>query len=181
MELQKILKRFKNLDSSLEKAYKKDIKQIIQNILEEYDVFYKNTSDKVALEEFNNIFTEEEDPICLGISKNGNKCCRKSQPFSEYCKIHFYLKFNRKLNKEENNIFIINENDNKNVEKIELLKESTFTDDINRRQDMEKIFIEDSFYYKDKEFIYDTSNFNKVGYIQNEQVFLTDDPFILGI
>ena len=100
MELQKLLKRFKNLDSSLEKAYKKDIKQIIQNILEEYDVFYKNTSDKVTLEEFNNIFTEEEDPICLGISKNGNKCCRKSQPHSNYCKMHFYLEFNKKLNEE---------------------------------------------------------------------------------
>jgi Fe-S-cluster containining protein len=171
MELQKLLKRFKNLDSSLEKAYKKDIKQIIQNILEEYDVFYKNTSDKVTLEEFNNIFTEEEDPICLGISKNGNKCCRKSQPHSNYCKMHFYLEFNKKLN-EENNIFIIN----KNVEKTEILNKGTLPS-----IDMEKIFIEDSFYYKDKEFIYDTSNFNKVGYIQNEQVFLTDDPFILGV
>lgn len=172
MELQKLLKRLKNLDNNVDNAYKKDIKQVIETILKDYDVFYKNTSDKVSLDEFNDIFTEQEIPICLGISKNGNKCCRKPQLYSDYCKIHFYLEFNKKLNEKlseksnENNIIIINENNEKtNMEKT----------------NMEKIFIKDSFYYKDNHFIYDVSDLNKVGYIENEEFFLTDDPFILGI
>ena len=47
---------------------------------------------------------------------------------------------------------------------------------------LEKTFINDSFYYHDKSFIYDKESLEKVGYIENENDFiLTDDPFILEI
>lgn len=177
MELQKVLKRIKNLDTNIEKSYKKDVKQIIETILKDYDVFYKNTSDKVSLDEFNDIFTEKEIQICLGISKNGNKCCRKPQLYSDYCKIHFYLEFNKKLNEKLNE-----KSNNQNI--ITIIDENNTTDkynEIKEKTNMEKIFIEDAFYYKDDNYIYDVSNLNKVGYIQNEEFFLTDDPFILGI
>lgn len=186
MELQKISKRFENLQDHLEKAYTKDIKQIIENVFKEYNILYKDSSEPVSIETFLNNFlfsVKEEIPICLGISQNGNKCCRKSQPHSNYCKIHFYLEFkdkeNRKLSEKNftQEIFIID-------------KKDTNTENL---KDLEKIFIEDTFYYKDNQFIYDTINFEKVGYIDigidndidnsndNGKFILTDDPFILGI
>jgi hypothetical protein len=103
MELQKISKRFENLQDHLEKAYTKDIKEIIKNVFKKYDILYKNTSEPVLFDSFLNNFlfsVKEEIPICLGISQNGNKCCRKSQPYSNYCKIHFYLEFKNKNEKK---------------------------------------------------------------------------------
>jgi hypothetical protein len=185
MELQKISKRFENLQDHLEKAYTKDIKEIIQNVFKEYDILDKNTSDPVSFDTFLNKFlfsVKEEIPICLGISQNGNKCCRKSQPYSNYCKIHFYLEFKNKVNNKllENNstegIFIIDKQNN---------EKDTNTENTENIKNLEKIFIEDTFYYKDNQFIYDTVNFEKVGYIDNvngnDNLILTDDPFILGI
>jgi hypothetical protein len=173
MELQKISKRFENLQNTLEKAYKKDIKEIIQKVFTEYDICYKNTSESVEMDTFINHFlfnSKEEIPICMGISKNGNKCCRKPQSNSNYCKIHFYLHFNQKTH-VENHIYIIDEH--KEIKKDDKLEKDL--------KNLEKIFIEDTFYYKDNEFLYDINNFQKVGYIENDQPILTDDPFILGI
>jgi hypothetical protein len=175
MELQKISKRFENLQDHLEKAYTKDIKKIIQDVFKEYDVFYKGTSDTVSDETFLNKFlfnVKEQVPICLGISQNGNKCCRKSQPYSNYCKVHFYLEFKNKQSKQNEQsdsvIFVINKESKETFENKEIF------------ENKEKIFIEDSFYYKDNQFIYDTLTFEKVGYIDNTDTpILTDDPFIL--
>lgn len=174
MELQKISKRFENLQDHLEKAYTKDIKEIIQNIFKEYDILYKNTSEPVLFDSFLNNFlfsVKEEVPICLGISQNGNKCCRKSQPYSNYCKIHFYLEFKNKNKK----------NSLENTSTIEYINKEKQEVEIENIKDLEKIFIEDSFYYKDNRFVYNITNFEKVGYINNDTPVLTDDPFILGI
>ena len=109
---------------------------------------------------------KEQVPICLGISQNGNKCCRKSQPYSNYCKMHFYLEFrNKKSEKSICNESICIINNKQNLE---------------NKENLEKIFIEDSFYYKDPHFISDTTTFEKVGYIDTVGApILTDDPFIL--
>ena len=169
MELQKISKRFQNLQDHLEKAYNSDIQKIIQDVFKEYDIFYKGTSDPVSDETFLNNYlfnVKEQVTICLGISQNGNKCCRKSQPYSNYCKMHFYLEFrNKKSEKSICNESICIINNKQNLE---------------NKENLEKIFIEDSFYYKDPHFIYDTTTFEKVGYIDTVGApILTDDPFIL--
>jgi predicted transport protein len=178
MELQKISKRFENLQDHLEKAYTKDIKEIIKNVFKKYDILYKNTSEPVLFDSFLNNFlfsVKEEIPICLGISQNGNKCCRKSQPYSNYCKIHFYLEFKNK-NEKKNSL--------ENTSTIEYINKEKQEVEIENVKDLEKIFIEDSSYYKDNQFVYNTT-FEKVGYINNdngnEKPVLTDDPFILGI
>ena len=180
MELQKISKRFKNLEEHLKKAYKKDVTEIIMEIFEKYDILYKNSNNTVKYKEFLDHFIngleDKKENICLGISQNGNKCCRKAQDNSNYCKVHFYLEFrNKEDNQKRDTIFIINENNKDNKFDV-------------KKQNLQKVFIEDSFYYKDDKFIYDTFkntdgtiNYQKVGYIENNKLILTDDPFILGI
>jgi hypothetical protein len=175
MELQKVSKRLEKLRDNLEKAYTKDIKQIIENIFKEYTILHKGTCDTVSEELFLNKFLfnmKEQVPICLGISQNGNKCCRKSQPYSNYCKTHFYLEF-KKRNDTVNDT--VNDNDN------DIVIYKCNNQNLENKENLEKIFIEDAFYYKDHQFIYDTEDYEKVGYIDTEGVsILTDDPFILG-
>ena len=145
-----------------------------------YDILYKNSNNTVKYKEFLDHFIngleDKKENICLGISQNGNKCCRKAQDNSNYCKVHFYLEFrNKEDNQKRDTIFIINENNKDNKFDV-------------KKQNLQKVFIEDSFYYKDDKFIYDTFknpdgtiNYQKVGYIENNELILTDDPFILGI
>jgi hypothetical protein len=49
---------------------------------------------------------------------------------------------------------------------------------------LQSVFIEDSFYLTDNDYIYDKSTYNKVGYVEkidNKIVYqLSDDPFVLN-
>ena len=50
MELQRLCKRISNMNSSVERAYVKDISTIIDDIFFEYDIFYKDTNQNVSKE-----------------------------------------------------------------------------------------------------------------------------------
>ena len=177
METTKICKRLDNLSSDLKNSCSKDILHIFDIIFEEYDIVYKNT-DKIVnkqiltdrLRDLLNEKVQEEIPICKGFSQNGNKCFKRTQQNSNYCKVHAYLAFREKNALVSNNkidTYVTPMNLSKN--KIDILS-------------LEKTFINDSFYYHDKSFIYDKESLEKVGYIENENDFiLTDDPFILEI
>jgi hypothetical protein len=175
MELERLYKRIGNIPSSFERAYKKDITVIIDNLFQEYDICYKDTDTQVQKTIIMNKFLSllgdpRENVICKGISQNGNKCCRKAQDGSEYCKTHSYLAFREKTNNssgQQNMLFII-ENENKNNLNIDTSK-------------LNKTLIEDTFYYTDNSFVYDTNSLERVGYVEGDNFFLTDDPFILCI
>lgn len=175
MELDKITQMLQNTSLKIEKAYINDIIKITNIIFDEYDITYKNTNIPVEKDIFVNkfkIFQTNNVLICKGISKNGNKCSRKSSENSKYCKTHSYLAFREHINDKidiTENVFVIEKNnvntdDNLNIENI---------------QKMELKLINDSFYYIDNEYIYEKDSLNKVGYIHNKEYILTDDPFIL--
>jgi len=178
METQRLIRRIKNLPMNLERAYLNDISNIIDKILEEYDIFYKDTDEKVKREILLNKFKidlldkREETNFCKGFSKNGNKCINKTFEDSKYCKRHHYLTFRDQFNEKAINqdILILN---NKEETKNNINKDNLKTK-----------LIDDTFYYVDNHFIYDKETLKKVGYIENDQgtknYILTDDPFILS-
>jgi hypothetical protein len=170
MELDKISKILQNSSIKIEKAYVNDIIKITNMIFEEYDITYKNTEIAVErdifLNKFKSVFKNENNLICKGISKNGNKCSRKVNENSNYCKTHNYLSYREMVNDKCDNIFVIESNkvnqDNLKIDNMELK------------------LIKDSFYYTDNNYIYEKDTLNKAGYIYNNEYILTDDPFILG-
>jgi hypothetical protein len=178
MELERLHKKIAKIPSSFETAYKKDITVIIDNLFEEYDIHYKDTSTQVQKAIILNKFllilgSSREDIICKGVSQNGNKCCRKAQDGSEYCKTHSYLEFRQNLttqkqHSEQQNVLFVIENENTNNLNIDKSK-------------LSKTLIEDTFYYTDDSFVYNTDSLERVGYVEHGKFFLTDDPFILCI
>lgn len=187
METKKICKRLDNLSADLKNSCTKDILHIFDIIFDEYDIVYKNT-DKIVnkqiltdrLRDLLNEKVQEEIPVCKGFSQNGNKCFKRSQQNSNYCKVHAYLAF------REKNALPINISNNKIDTLLSNNKSALYTPMNSKNKidilSLEKTFINDSFYYHDKSFIYDKESLEKVGYIENEKDFiLTDDPFILEI
>lgn len=179
METQRLIRRIRNLPINLERAYLNDISSIIDKILEEYDIFYKDTEQKVKREILLNKFKldlldkREETNFCKGFSKNGNKCINKTFEDSKYCKRHHYLTFRDQFNETpiKQDIIILNDNNETQKETLDINKFTTK-------------MIDDTFYYVDSNFIYDKETLKKVGYIENDQdtknYILTDDPFILS-
>lgn len=175
METQRLIKRIRNLPNNLERAYMNDISNIIDQLLEEYDICYKDTDEKVKrsilVNRFKINFLEKEDLVfCNGFSKNGNKCCSKTFEDSEYCKRHQYLLY--KTNDIKTNIVVLNN--------------PKISNQIINTENLQQKLIDDAFYYFDDTFIYEKDNLTKVGYIEKDVLnntknfILTDDPFILG-
>jgi hypothetical protein len=171
MELERLCKRVNNIPNSIERAYIKDITTIVEDILFEYDIFYKDTEQRVQkeifLRRFLNIFGKQEEvKICRGISQNGNKCCRRVLDNTDYCKTHKYLEFREKSHQEtkSDNVFVI---EGSNIPKT--------LDTTNLQTRM----VDGTFYYVDESFVYDKQTLERVGYIETDRCILTDDPFIL--
>lgn len=180
METQRLIRRIKNLPMNLERAYLNDISNIIDKILEEYDIFYKDTDERVKrgilLNKFKLDLLDKQDEtiFCAGFSKNGNKCINKTFEDSKYCKRHHYLTFRDQYNEtviKQDIVVLNNNNESETKHKINI-------------EDLKTKMIDDTFYYIDENFIYEKDTLKKVGYIENEcntkNYILTDDPFILS-
>lgn len=180
METQRLIRRIRNLPMNLERAYLNDISNIIDKILEEYDIFYKDTDEKVKRGIILNKFKldlldkQEETIFCAGFSKNGNKCINKTFEDSKYCKRHHYLTFRDQYNEmavKQDILILNNDNENKSESRVNI-------------DDLKTKMIDDTFYYVDENFIYEKETLKKVGYIETDQgtknYILTDDPFILS-
>jgi hypothetical protein len=172
MELQRLCKKMNNINSSIERAYTKDITSLLEDLFFEYDICYKDTDTKVQKEivfrKFLAVFEKQyESKMCIGISKNGNKCCKTAQQDSDFCKVHKYLEFRGHLEKkQQENIFVIGDT-----------QKYTHTN----TENMKKKVVDGSVYYVDTSFIYDTSTLERVGYVDDDKYILTDDPFILSL
>jgi hypothetical protein len=173
MELERLCKRVTNITSSISRAYTKDISKILDDVFFEYDIHYKDTQEKVPkeilLRKFLSIFdnSEQDVKICIGVSQNGNKCCRRVREESNYCKTHQYLEYRSKIDdeKQKDNLFIIESSELQN--KLDKYEHHT------------SIQIDGTFYYVDDSFVYDKKTLERVGYTEGSKYILTDDPFIL--
>lgn len=177
METQRLIKRICNLPNNLERAYINDISIIIDQLLEEYDIFYKDTETSVPrnilISRFKlQLLNKDETNFCNGFSKNGNKCTNKTFEDSKYCKRHHYLTFKEQFESNlKTDIVILDNNKNENKSCLD-------------SSALQSKMIDDTFYYIDDQFIYEKDTLQKVGYIEidngNKNYILTSDPFILG-
>lgn len=173
MELERLCKKVTNIPSNISRAYTKDISKILDDIFFEYDIHYKDTQEKVQKEilmrKFLSVFdnSDQDVKICIGVSQNGNKCCRRVREESNYCKTHQYLGYKSKINdeKQNSNLFVI--------------ESSELQNKLDKYEPHTSIQIDGTFYYVDEWFAYDKITLERVGYKEGSKYILTDDPFIL--
>ena len=173
MELERLCKRVTNIPSSIVRAYTKDISKILEDVFFEYDIHYKDTQEKVPKEilmrKFLSIFdnSEQDVKICLGVSQNGNKCCRRVREGSDYCKTHQYLEYRSQIGEKQ-----------KDVQDVFVIESSGLPKTFDKSQ-LKNYQIDGTFYYVDDSFVYDKNTLERVGYTEGSRYILTDDPFIL--
>lgn len=160
------------INSQVNKFRQDTVKQVIKKVLKNYVVLDKNL-DKVDEESLmTEILRQDEPERCSGVVSSGTKfsqCTRNASNDLGYCKIHAKkYQSNQSYQKVEE----------VKGEKLYLVK----TEVKNSSTRLKKVFIEDSFYFVDDNFIYDKSNesLSKVGYVDKGNYILTDDPFILN-
>jgi len=159
------MESLKHLDN-LKKYIQKDVESIIKILINNYDIYEngeiidKNIVFNKLLSELNNI------TICNAIV-NGKLCKNKCYNTSNYCKKH-------SISLYENNEISKN-NVKKDINKISIISNSIEVDLTNYT----KKVIEDSVYYIKDNFIFN-SDMVRVGYIDDNEYVLTDDPFILN-
>ena len=187
LTLSKLIEKTKNLGPTIEKTFNNDLEKILEMMCLEFDIYYRGTDNRIdkhsLFEKF--CFKHVDDPniyanFCSAIKASGTPCTNKKYQNSKYCKKHmskewmekYSTRFSNETEKspriffEEQNI-IYETADQINATKIDISK-------------LSKKFIEDSFYYIDSKFIYDANDYRKVGYVDNNEYILTDDPFILS-
>lgn len=159
-----------------QKLISKDIETIINHIFDNYTVTEKNTSIEVEKNTIISHFLSKKEPIikrCCGINQNGSQCSRNTLENKMYCKIHI-LKYDTSL-------FSMKQTPQK-LEQIELQKNEFVDYEKCEKPDvsqLKKIFIDDSFYYVDEKYMYDYITKEKIGFIDNGEYILSNDPFIL--
>lgn len=182
MEITRFYKKLGTISSNFEKAYENDINIIIDNLFDEYDILYKDTDTNVQksiiINKFLSILGKSHDEIiCNGFSQNGNKCFRKANRNSQYCKTHNYLTF-----KQQQQQSTISSSGSVNKDMVILLQSKNEEEKpkLNTNK-LKKQLIEDTFYYIDDLYIYSIDSLERVGYIDESKFYLTDDPFILDL
>lgn len=174
MELKKILTKINTLSNTIQKAYKNDMELLIEWIMEDFDVYERGNNTRIKKEQLLQYINKKlnlEKKTCNALTKNGMLCTRGCYLDSDYCKIHINKMFFDNIKQTD-----------ENGESYELLIiESNKCDELDNKSDkqLSKKFIDDTFYYVDNQYIYDTETYERVGYIQNNEYILTDDPFIL--
>jgi hypothetical protein len=147
---------------------KRIIRDIIKTLCKNYKVYNSNNvlMDIEILQK--EILIPKTIKRCIGAINTANvsQCSRNAIENYDYCKTHLYkicLRSEETVSQKIQPIeFNINSSNNNSQEQYNLKKK----------------FIDDSFYFIDSKFIYDT-NYIKVGYVYNNEYILTSDPFLL--
>lgn len=188
MEINRIIKKSAQFTNDLEKAFEKDITLLIDYMIDNFDIYDKNTNEKYTKLELNDkikrTFYKMNDAMCCAVTKSGIRCSRKSHEKTNYCKIHINNVYKYK---SQNNDFDINTKITNNNSKIEVLSTLFLYENNNEeskiKNNLIKKFINDEFYYIDDKYIYNNNTYIKCGYIDKddnkEEYIFTDDPFIL--
>lgn len=180
-----VYKTARDVPKHIQKALINDINKVVHYISVNFDVYKRGTQQLISENQvLEQVLTELmiEESVCAAITKTGNKCIRKAQAESRYCRQHAFKAFidSRSLHassKQESPqhtsyLTFVDSEQTKNYDTIASLKK--------------KVFIQDSFYWVDEQYIYDCTTYNKVGYIDCEKnkdspnYVLTDDPFLLN-
>lgn len=155
-----------NEQKFLEQYKKRIIKDVLKTICKQYTIYDINDNEIDMDVLYKQLLTPKIVKRCIGTTNTQpvSQCSRNAIDNYDYCKTHLY-KMCLTREKEENEIksYPIEYN------------AIGLTTDVSK---LKKKFIEDSFYFVDDKFIYDTNNI-KVGYISNDEYILTSDPFIL--
>lgn len=148
----------------LESYKKKIIKETLKTICKNYTI-YDSDDNLVDFETIQKqLLVSKTLKRCIGTTSTSpvNQCTRNAVENYDYCRTHLY-KMCLKTDCVDDVSFEIEFNLNK----------------VNEcKNNLKKKLIDDSFYYIDEKFIYDT-HYNKVGYIEDGKYILTSDPFIL--
>lgn len=175
MELNKCISNLNSTFGSMSTAIRNDMQSIVIGLMSEFDIRSKVDNKLIdndrLLSKLLGMYKVTNEEYCCAITKASKRCTRKSQPNSEYCKIHGYKTIIDKRKEEyigDAQLYFV-ESNTKQIDKSLLQTE----------------FINDSFYYVDEQYVYDIQSLDKVGYVEEEDgtdknYFLTDDPFILN-
>jgi hypothetical protein len=152
-----------NEQQFLENFKKRIVKDTIKKICKNYIILNDNNQEINEEELLNQLLKPKIIKRCVGTTKGTPvlQCTRNALDGYDYCKSHLY-----KLCLQETK-----QNVNLPEVSFQKLEKSDITG-------LQKVFIDDSFYFVDDKYIYDTNNI-KVGYISNKEFILTSDPFIL--
>jgi hypothetical protein len=184
-----LIEKTKKLGPTIEKTFNNDLDKIFDIMISEFDIYYRDSSDKVSketlFEKFCFRLSETTDNFinyCSAITNSGTPCSNKKYQNSKYCKKHMSKelmeKYQERLCEKYDQI-----NQTYGIETIETI-ETIESQNIDITK-LTKKFIDDSFYYIDNKFIYDTIDHRIVGYVEikdnkNCDFILTEDPFILS-
>jgi hypothetical protein len=155
----------------LENYRKRIIRETLKKLYKNYKIYDSEgvlmDIDKIQKE----IFSPKIIQRCVGATNTTpiSQCTRNAIENYDYCRTHLYkICLDSKEIKAQDTPVIFNLN----------TKSKYNNDDSTYKDDLKSKFIDDSFYFVDNKFIYDT-NYNKVGYIYNNEYVLTSDPFLL--
>jgi len=162
MEITKFISKL----GKLQDAFNCDLQNILSTLENDYDIFIKGTSQKINMKQF--IEQCQIKPpnreTCIAVTKNGNLCSKKALTGTTYCTLHRMSHYKQQL--------ISNK-----VTSVQLLCNDNVDEHISC---LPKMFIDDEFFYCDKEYLYDTLTCERVGYFDGDKWHLTSDPFLLG-
>jgi hypothetical protein len=155
----------------LENYKKRIIKDVLKNLCKNYKIYDVNDNivDKDTL--YDQLIVAKVVKRCIGVTNTNpiSQCTKKVLDNYDYCKTHLSKMCFKKVEEEGANEFLIHFESNNINYKVNLESQNT---------DLKKKFIDDSFYLIDDKFIYD-NDYKKVGYIEDSNYILTNDPFIL--
>lgn len=155
---------------------------LLKDIYSKNYILNKETGENIYFEDLKYYFLNKDvqaQKYCIGITNKNTKCNKKVHLNYDYCKTHVE-KYKSKI---INNVLLKYKNCYNSDVSIEF-SENNNLKNINENhfneKKLKKIFIDNSLYYCDDEFIYDKSvdNFyEKVGYIKNSEYILNFNPF----
>jgi hypothetical protein len=177
MELSKVINKTRDISGNIEQALAKDIDAVINVLYEDFDVCHRGSKQLVDKALLSNklkmmFAAQAAEAVCCAILKSGTRCTRKSCVNSKYCKSHQMKQYLERQSHmmQDDKLFVL---------------EKTHIEDVDKKQELRRQFVEDSFYLVDDNYVYNQDSLEKVGYVDSRDgiinYVLTDDPFILGL
>jgi hypothetical protein len=178
MEVQSLIAKVQRLPAKFDEALKKDLLQIVSDMMKHFDIHKRGTSTLITSDELDDIiqhrFFDSKnnlDDFCMAVTASNSRCTRRPQHNSKYCKTHWAKSIVTSMHEANSSQPII-------------MFDQVHNDDCDE-ETMQTQFIDNSFYFVDDKHIYDMETRQKVGYISLEndeqQFILTSDPFILDV
>jgi hypothetical protein len=149
-------------------AIKEDTKTIAEELLKQFSIMQNGemvSADELQAFMWHQLSLQEieKDMMCCALTSSNRRCMRKQQPYSKYCKTHAWKETQERKKTSNIQTYELSEPPQTSIKPTQT------------------IFIDDSLYLIDDDYIYDKETCGKVGYIQDGKPVLTDDPFELGI